>query len=412
MTGVAIAKIDHPVGAATREAVEEKADRAFEAARRQLVGPPDVLDADRSRWLEQRFRPPDQMELGDSSPMGIFDFFVERGWSEGLPVVPATPSTVDSYIEYLERDPDEVIGYIPPLMGPATIAKIVVNSIMAGCAKEHVPVVIAAVEAVCEEEYGLLDRQCTTHPGAPLVIVNGPAASSLGFNSKSGLFGPGWRANATVGRALRLTLINVGGAVPGVSDMSQHGHPGKYTYCIAENQEQSPWGPLHVDRGYKPHETVVTVVNAEAPHNVSDNYGTTARSILETCASTFATLGSNNTYSQGEPILVLGPEHADYIADEGWSKSDVQAFLFETARQPWHRLEGRGKSRGPNLPKWLETDPSPNDMVPIAIRPEEIIVVVGGGPGGKSMAIPTAGRQSKSVSRLVHFPISQTTAPS
>jgi hypothetical protein len=404
MPGVAIATIAHPVGAATTEAVQVKADAVYEAARRQLEGPPDEVDPTQSQWLEDRFRPPDELSLPDPSPAGTFEFFLKRGWSEGLPVIPATPEAVDEAMAYLGRDPGEIVAHIPPLIAPASVRKIVANGLMAGCAIQHLPVLLAAVEAVCEESYGLLDRQCTTHPGAPLIIVNGPGAVELGFNARSGLFGPGWRANATVGRALRLVLMNIGGAVPGISDMSEHGHPGKYTYCVAENEAESPWAPLHADRGYRAEDTVVTVVNAEAPHNISDNKSTTARAILETCASTFATLGSNNIYSQGEPILMLGPEHAAYIADEGWSKADVQAFIYEHARLPWKRLVGRGKSLGPTLPKWLETDPQPDDLVPVAIRPEEVIVMVGGGPGGKSMAIPTAGRQSRSVSKLVQLP--------
>ena len=232
------------------------------------------------------------------------------------------------------------------------------------------------------------------------MIVNGPVVARLGLNAATGVFGPGWRANATIGRALRLVLMNLGGALPGVTDMSQTGHPGKYTYCIAENEAANPWQPLHVERGFAAEQSVVTLVNAEAPHSITDNTNTSAREILTTCASSLATLGTNNLYSQGEPVLALGPEHAAYIARDGWSKQDVKAFIYEKARQPWRLVKGRGKSLGPNFPHWLD-QPEEDDLVPILVHPDELIVIVCGGAGGKSMGIPTAGRQSRSVSRAI-----------
>jgi hypothetical protein len=295
-----------------------------------------------------------------------------------------------------------VVAVLPPTNGVGTVEKLAANAVMAGCMPEYFPVVLAAVEAVADPAYGVYHRQVTTHAGAPLMIVNGPIVARIGLNSGTGAFGPGWRANATIGRALRLALINVGGAVPGVSDMSQAAHPGKYTYCIAENEEASPWEPLHVERGFEAGDSVVTVVNAEAPHSVTDNLATSARQVLVTCASSLATLGSNNIYSQGDPILALGPEHAACIAADGWSKRDVKLFTYEVARQPWRLVRGRGKSLGPFFPKWLET-PEDDDTVPIVCHPDDLIVIVCGGAGGKSMAIPTAGAQSRAVSRLIQL---------
>jgi hypothetical protein len=182
--------------------------------------------------------------------------------------------------------------------------------------------------------------------------------------------------------------------------MSQTGHPGKFTYCVAENALESPFEPLHVERGFDPGDSVVTVVNAEAPHSVTDNLATTARQVLDTAASSLAALGSNNLYSQGDPILALGPEHAAAIAQDGWSKRDVKLYVYEVARQPWRLVEGRGKSLGPFFPKWLER-PQDEDTVPIVSHPDDLIVIVLGGAGGKSMAIPTAGAQSRAVSRRI-----------
>jgi hypothetical protein len=145
------------------------------------------------------------------------------------------------------------------------------------------------------------------------------------------------------------------------------------------------------------------MVNAEAPHSMTDNFATHARDILTTCASTMAALGSNNVYSQGEPVLALGPEHTAYIAADGWSKTDVKLFIYDKARQPWHLVTGRGKSLGPKFPKWLDR-PEPGDMVPILSHPDELIVMCCGGAGGKSMGIPTAGRMSRAVSRAIVDP--------
>jgi hypothetical protein len=285
-------------------------------------------------------------------------------------------------------------------MGVARLHSIAVNAVMAGCRPEYLPVVVAAVQAVLEIKYGLAHRQTTTHAGAPLIIVNGPVIGKLALNYGNGVFGPGWRANATIGRALRLVLMNIGGAVPAEVDFCQHAHPGKYTYCIAEHEKANPWEPLHVERGFDRHASVVTVVNAEAPHSMTENVQTDPIEIMRTFADTMATLGGNNLYSQGHPALVLGPEHARHIAAAGWKKIDVQKALFEMARKPWALAHNRGKSKGPFFPVWVDKN-DPNASVPIINEPTDLIVIVAGGAGGKSMWCPTAGAQSLSVSKPV-----------
>jgi hypothetical protein len=279
--------------------------------------------------------------------------------------------------------------------------QIAVNAVMAGCRPAYLPVVVAALQAVSDPQYGLAHRQTTTHAGAPLIIVNGPLVERLKINCGRGLFGPGWRANATIGRALRLILVNIGGAGPDV-DASQTGHPGKYTYCIAEYEKANPWGPLHVERGFKSGQSVVTVVNAEAPHSMTENIQTDPLEIMRTFASSMATLGVNNLYSQGHPVLVLGIEHTQHIASAGWSKKDVKEALFELARQPWGAMKNRGKSKGPRFPESVDRSDD-NSMVPIVCEADDLIVIVGGGAGGKSMFLPTAGGQSLSVSRLIEI---------
>jgi len=328
----------------------------------------------------------------------VNEYFYERGWTDGLPIVPPTEARVQAMLAGMPAHaPDELISVVPPKMGRATMRQIAANAVMAGCRPEYLPVVVAALQAISEPQYGLAHRQTTTHAGAPLIIVNGPIAERLKINCGRGLFGPGWRANATIGRALRLVLINIGGAGPDV-DASQTGHPGKYTYCIAEYEKANPWEPLHVERGFDPGQSVVTVVNAEAPHSMTENIQTDPREIMRTFASSMATLGVNNLYSQGHPVLVLGIEHARHIAAAGWSKRDVKQALFELARQPWGLVKNRGKSKGPRFPACVDRNDDAS-MVPIVCEADDLIVIVAGGAGGKSMFLPTAGGQSLSVSK-------------
>lgn len=336
----------------------------------------------------------------DAAFEAINDLFYERGWTDGLPIVPPTPERVERLLGGMPwRDPDALVAVVPPQMGQATLRAIATNAVMAGARPEYLPVIVAALEAACDPAYGLSHRSTTTHAGAPLIIVNGPIALRLRINGGRGVFGPGWRANATIGRALRLALVNIGGAGPLV-DASQTGHPGKYTYCIAEYEAANPWEPLHVARGFRREQNVVTVVNAEAPHSMTENVQTDPHEIIRTFASSMATLGVNNLYSQGHPILVLGVEHAQHFAAAGWTKRDVQCALFEQARQPWGLMKHRGKSKGPRFPEFVDRS---NDAstVPIVNVPEDLIVVVAGGAGGKSMFLPTAGAQSLSVSREI-----------
>ena len=178
----------------------------------------------------------------------VQNLYLERGWTDGLPVTPPTPERVESMLRAVDLPPYRVIAEIPPNWGGATVERLAINAVMAGCLPEYFPVIVAAVDAMSDPAFNLYAVQATTHPCAPLVIVNGPIREALGFNGSSGAFGPGWRANATIGRAIRLALLNIGGGYPGVGDMSSQGAPSKYGYCVAENEELNPWGPLHVDR--------------------------------------------------------------------------------------------------------------------------------------------------------------------
>jgi hypothetical protein len=343
------------------------------------------------------------IEVEDSS-QGVYEYFYEQGWTDGLPIIPPTDEAVAEMLQYTDRAPHAVVAELPPNNGAATVEKIAINAVMAGCRPEYLPVLITAVEAIIVPAYNLYGRQTTTHPGAHLMLINGPLRQELQVNCRFNVFGQGWRANATLGRALRLLLINVGGGIPGVTDMATHGHPGKYAYTIGEDEDGSPWPPFHVDRGYTPDTSTVTLLCAEAPHNVNDQVSKTPALYLGSAASAMAHLGGNPLYRSGldaEHLLVMTAESAGWLAEQGWSKRDVSAFLFQEARQPLRLLRGRGGWQlGPLAPG---VDMHDEDaMVPIVSRPEDILIVVAGGPGRHMNAVLTSS-YTKSVTRPITF---------
>ena len=258
-----------------------------------------------------------RIELPDDYD-AVQELYLERGWSDGLPITPPTPRRVGAMLSAVSLDPQHVVAQLPPNWGDATVERLAINAVMAGCLPEYLPVIVAGVAAMSDPAFNLYAIQATTHSCAPLFIVNGPIRERLGMNSSSGAYGPGWRANATIGRAVRLALLNIGGGHPGVGDMSTQGAPSKYTYCIAENEEANPWEPLHVERGYSPNQSTVTVVGGEPPHNINDHTGATAEEILTIIAGAMAVTGANNAYTGGETLLALGPEHAATMSADGF----------------------------------------------------------------------------------------------
>ena len=286
------------------------------------------------------------------------------------------------------------LGAMPPLWRQATLEKLAVNAVMAGAEPSYFPVIVAAVQAMLDPSFNLYGVQATTHPVAPLLIVHGPAAHELGVHAGSGCFGPGFRANATIGRAIRLIMLNVGGAWPGRYDMATQGSPAKFSYCIAE-RDDVPWGPLHADRA-------VTVFGGEPPHNVNDHVSTTAAGILATVADTAVSLGSNVGwyFSQSQLLIVLGPEHARTIAGDGFSRADVQRFVFEHARLPLRTLKLGGMWGIQDWPRWMHAVTDDDALLPQVPSPEDVMVIVAGGPGKHSAVVPNC-----TFSRAVTRPI-------
>jgi hypothetical protein len=330
-----------------------------------------------------------------------------RGVTDGLPVVPPTRARVGRAVAATGRDADELIALVPPNYGPATVEKIAVNAIMSGCRPDYLPVVIAAVDAVCDEAFDLHGVSATTNAPSPLLIINGPVRARLDINCGAGVFGSGWRANATIGRALRLVCVNVGGATPGGVSMSTLAHPGRYSYCIGEREEESPWESLAVEHGFASGDSTVAVLAADAPLGVYDQRSRTPVDLLATIAASLAVVSHHKMTHWGDTLLVISPEHAKILGDAGWKKPAVQRWLWDRLRRPVSELVP-GRNGGDGLPehvlaKFKDPEREPT-LIPKFRAPENIKLVVAGGTAGRFSAIVPGWTFAKS-SSLVFRPI-------
>ena len=328
-----------------------------------------------------------------SSHESINDYFYEQGWTDGLPIIPPTPDRVDAIIESCAFDRNHVLGEIPPNWGSATVEKVAINAVMAGCRAEHFPVLLAAIKAITQPDFNLYAIQATTHPCGILMIINGPIRDELAINSSSGVFGPGAISNAVIGRAMRLTLFNIWGGYPGMGDMSSQGSPCKFSFCIGENELLNPWDPIHVDFGFAAEDSAVTVIAGESPHNINDHTGRSAEEILTIVSGAMAVTGANNAYTGGQTVLLLGPEHAETIAADGFTKMDVIHWLMEHALIPLERY-----TRSTLLERFGSI---PEGPVPMVRNETDLIVGVTGGPGKHSSWIPTFGGTTHSVTEKI-----------
>ena len=328
--------------------------------------------------------------------------YLERGWGDGLPLIPPTVPRVEAMLAWCDRPWNEAVAKIPPRYGEATPLRLAANAVMAGCRPEYFPLYLLAIEAMCEQPFNLYAVQATTHVCAPLVIVNGPVARELDINCGHNALGPGWQANATIGRAIRLALINIGGAIPALGDMSTYGGPSKYSFLAAENEAQSPWEPLHVERGLPQGANAVTVVGAECPHNVNDHESISGAGILTTIAGTMATTGNNDTYyPDAQPLVVFGPEHARTVANDGFDKAKVRQFLYEHATLPLGKFSKENIERRFKVAyKDQYASAGPDAVVRAVQRPDNILIAVIGGAGKHSAYFPTFG-QTLAVTRAL-----------
>jgi len=342
------------------------------------------------------------VDLADSEDPHEYCF---RVFKDPLPVVPPTRERVDRMLRAAGRDPHEVIARIPPCYGEATVEKIAANAVMAGCVPEMMRVLIPLMRAIADERFNAHGVQATTHFAAPLIIVNGPVRSELNFHSRQNVFSNVARANSTLGRALQLILLNLGGARPDSIDMSALGNPGKFSYCIAENEEENPWEPLHVDQGLSREQSAVTLFAAEPPHGVSEHNARTARGVLKSISYALATMWNYRACMGFEAVVALGPEHVHTIHRDGFTKQNVRDFLFENTGVPlrcYNDEPGEGvAARG--MYKEIMID---GERCYQKFRaPESIKIVVTGGTAGKFSAVLGSWSAGPRGSQMVTYPI-------
>jgi hypothetical protein len=323
-----------------------------------------------------------QIEIAGSSPAELmtkaYEYAYDQGWTDGLPIIPPTPESVEAFVAAARRPAEEIIGNpLPPRKGQATVAVIAVNAIMAGCRPEYMPVLIAAVEALTDPKFPLELMQVTTNPMTPFLLVNGPVRQRLEINYGTGCLGPGWRANATIGRAVRLLMYNVGGALPGVYSKVSFGSPLRYSYICGENEEENPWSPFHVERGFERSVSTVTVFKASNFCNISGGEGVGPEEILRHIAANMPSM-----YGGGDGVLLLlGVNHARSLFEAGLSKDDIRRKLWEIARLPAGMFAKnyadteREAGRGDAHTVWR------------ARAPEDIYLAVAGGPGPQDVYI-------------------------
>jgi hypothetical protein len=311
-----------------------------------------------------------------------------RGWSDGLPVVPPTEDKVQAMLAAAGRGPGDQVSYVAHRAVSITAEKVAINAVMAGCLPAYMPVVVAAVEAISDPAWSYHGPGTSTAGAGVLTIVNGPIARELDINAGDNLFGPGWRANLTIGRAVRLVMRNVCGSRPGTLDRGTLGHPGKLSYVIAENETESPWTPLHVERGFRPEQSAVTVMAAEGPNQFYNQLSPTAEGVLTTLADNMRISG--NVMGQAHYCLVIAGEHMRTIAADGWGKKEIRQFVWERTHNSHAHLKRTQRMSGDLLAD------DETRMRPLVATPDDILVVAAGGRAGAFSAFIPGWGSSKS----------------
>ncbi len=382
LTNLPLIQVPHPVsslsGNALKSLAESSLDAIVEALTRDGRGH-DLLPSDESAGKSDSLVAPENSAR-------MFTYLAKKGWTDGLPVLPPTREAVDEMIKASGFDSDYRVGIVPPLNGVASIEIIAANAVMAGCLPEYFPVVVAAVRGLLQPGFNLNGVQTTTGNVAPIIIVNGPCRNALEINYGSNVLGQGWRANSTIGRAIRLVLMNIGGATPGLYDKATLGQPAKYTFCIAENEEQNPWEPLHVERGFSRDTDAVSVTGCSGIHSIIDEASKSAKGIIMSMALSLAG-GATSGVTSSEALLIICPEHAATLSAGGYSKNDIRYELFTRARIPHEKIsEENLELLAKRRPMWFQRGGTRD--LPIVDRPEDIWIIVAGGSGVKSAFIP------------------------
>ncbi len=320
-------------------------------------------------------------------------WFLEHDLTDGLPIVPPTEERVKAMTDYAHNlmgwKPTDVVSTLAPKMGAATVQVIAANAVMAGCVPEYMSVLIAAVQALALPKFNLDGVQTSTHDTSAIAVVNGPMRKAIDMNCGYNYTGSRWRSTATIGRALRLIMSNVGGT-PGSVNIHTHGHIGRFEHCIGENEEQSPWEPLHVERGYPADISTVTLIPACPASMIDDNGGSkTGKDLLRTFAKSLPSVGNRNYNGEGQPALILAPQHAQTFANGGYTKADVKQFLWDHGRLRFGDIPPDNLVSFSRRVHKFYADVDPDCGIPIAARPEDIVIVVMGGVGTHSLSVQT-----------------------
>ena len=310
-----------------------------------------------------------------------FEAMFDRGFTDGLPVVPPTEERVLRMLRGTDRDPSEVVAVVPPDLVPVTVEKVAVNAVMAGCLPEYLPWVLAAVEAACTDEFNIHGVLATTMPVGPVLICNGPGTRAIGMNGGGNALGQGNRANLTIGRALQLVIRNVGGGRPGEVDRATHGNPGKVSSCFAELEQSSPWTSLSVSRGFDAADDTITLFAGEGPRCVVDQKARSAEELANTFAACLRTLHHPKLVLAFDAVLVVGPEHARVFSDDGWDRERLLDELHQRLQIPGAELVHGAGDMAEGVPAHLRDATLPK------FRPGGILLVHAGGGAGLFSAI-------------------------
>lgn len=332
--------------------------------------------------------------------------YCRKQFGDALPVVPPTIEKVEAMMKASGLAPETVIARVPPFYGEATVEKVAANAVMAGCAPEMMRILLPLVRAACDERFNIHGVQATTHFAAPLVMINGPVRQELGFWSRQNVFSNVARANSTLGRAFQLILLNIGGGRPDGIDMSALGNPGKFSFCIAENEEENPWEPFHVTRGLKREQSVVSLFAGEPPRGVSEHTAPAGKTVLETISFALATVWSYRTCLMPEAIVVLCPEHVKTIHRDGITKKQARQFLFENTGIPVRHYSPAERAEGMQLAANYKEITIRGEKCYQKFRsPEAISIFVAGGTAGKFSAVIGSWSTGPTGSQMVTYPI-------
>jgi hypothetical protein len=375
--------LPHPLASRAVTEIEAWASESAPAIRHLISRP--------SEDAEEEIAPDSVRTILPDTPSNAQETMHTYGWSDGLPVVAPLPGLVEAMLAAADgRGGDQIMPAVPPTQTKTALERWAANAVLAGCLPSHFPVVLAAMEALLDPAAGLSSSQVATNTSAPLLILNGPIRAAIDAEARYSCLGSGNRANAAIGRAVRLILRNIGGELPGITDLATHGQPGKFSFCLAENEEESPWEPWHVYKGHPAQASTVTTVMASPPQNIFTYGCNTPSDLLDHLIGALTALGHNNIMFDTGPLLLLGPEHAHLLAKHGYHRADVQAAIFERARIPVARLPEAARVRiRTRRSRWFELT-GVSDHVGVADRPEDVHLIVTGAPGIHSQFLSTA----------------------